>query len=128
MECRMTRVLIAAALGLAGVMSGAIGPALAADLPEPAPPRAPAAYVPVVAPVYNWAGIYFGVNGGYGFGTSKWTDPRNFSGLGSTGNFNTNGYAVGGTLGANFQADAFVLGVEGDIDLMGIDGTSSSPF
>jgi hypothetical protein len=29
------------------------GPALATDLPAAPPPRAPAAYVPVVAPVYN---------------------------------------------------------------------------
>ena len=47
---------------------------------------------------YNWSGIYLGVNGGYGFGQSNWTS----AGV-STGNFNTNGFLVGGTLGANYR-------------------------
>jgi outer membrane immunogenic protein len=47
------------------------GPAFAADLRPPPPPPAAPAYVP--APVYNWSGFYFGLNGGYGFGSSKWT-------------------------------------------------------
>ena len=68
----MKRLLIAGALAFA-----AAGPALAADLPQPAPPpQAPAAYMPTVAPVYNWGGIYFGVNGGYGLGKSEWSDPN----------------------------------------------------
>lgn len=119
----MKRWLIAGALAFA-----AAGQAAAADLPQPEPPRAPAVYVPVVAPVYNWGGIYYGINGGYGFGKSDWTDPNNASGLGSTGSFNTNGFVVGPTLGANFQTDAFVFGIEGDFDWSGIDGKSSSAF
>jgi outer membrane immunogenic protein len=118
----MKRWLIAGALAFA-----AVGQAVAADLPQPEPPRAPAVYVPVVAPVYNWGGIYYGINGGYGFGKSDWTDPNNFF-AGSTGNFNTNGFVVGPTLGANFQTDAFVFGIEGDFDWSGIDGKSSSGF
>jgi outer membrane immunogenic protein len=111
------------------VLFAALGQALAADLPEPAPPpMAPTAYIPTVVPVYNWGGIYFGINGGYGFGQSKWSDPNNFSGLGTTGNFNTSGYAVGGTVGANLQSNAFVFGVEGDLDIMGIDGKNSSLY
>ena len=73
----------------------------------------------MVAPVYNWGGIYYGINGGYGFGKSEWTSPT-----ASTGNFSTSGFAVGGTAGANYQMDAFVMGVEGDIDWMGVKGTS----
>jgi outer membrane immunogenic protein len=73
-------------------------------------------------PVYNWGGIYYGINGGYGFGKSEWTNP--FFGTGSTGNFNTSGFAVGGTLGANYQIEAFVFGVEGDMDWMGIQGST----
>jgi outer membrane immunogenic protein len=121
----MKRLLIAGALAFVGV-----GQALAADLPQPAPPppRAPAMYIPTVAPVYNWGGIYFGVNGGYGFGTTDWTDPNNFSGLGSTGDFSMSGFVVGPTIGANFQTDAFVFGIEGDFDYSSIDGKSSSAF
>src|SRR5262249_35075252 len=83
--------------------------------PPPAaapPPRAPAAYVPPVSPVYNWGGIYFGFNLGYGFGTSKWTDPNEPPG--STGNFNVRGFVVGPTIGVNFQTDSFVYGAEAD--------------
>ncbi|MGA3310345.1 MAG: outer membrane protein [Xanthobacteraceae bacterium] len=118
----MKRILIAGALALA-----AGGQALAADLPQPAPPpppRAPATYVPTTAPVYNWGGVYFGINGGYGFGKSNWTP----TGAASIGAFNTSGFLVGGTLGANYQMGAFVLGVEGDIDWANLDGKSSTAY
>jgi outer membrane immunogenic protein len=117
----MRRFLCVVALSVAG-----FGPAFAADLPTPE--AVPATYVPVVAPVYNWGGFYLGINGGYGFGNSSWSDADNNSGLGTTGNFNTNGYAVGATVGVNWQSDAFVLGLEGDFDAMGLDGKSSSGF
>jgi outer membrane immunogenic protein len=99
-------------------------PALAADLPQPPPPlpQAPAAYIPPPPPVYNWGGIYFGLNGGYGFGNSEWSPA---SGTG-TGNFNVSGGLVGGTLGANFQSGEFVFGVEGDLDWTDIKGNVSS--
>jgi outer membrane immunogenic protein len=118
----MKRLFIAGALALAA------GQAFAADLPQaPMPPSAPAAYIPVVAPVYNWGGIYYGVNGGYAFGTTQWTDPNNFTGS-STGDFNLTGGVVGATLGVNFQTDAFVFGIEGDLDWTAITGKSSSAF
>jgi outer membrane immunogenic protein len=112
----MKRILIAGAFALAA----AGGQALAADLPPPAapPPRAPATYVPA-APLYNWSGIYVGVNGGYGFGTSNWT-----SGATSTGDFNTNGFLGGGTLGVNFQWGSVVFGAEGDWDWSNLSGSS----
>lgn len=123
----MKRWVLAGALAFA-----AAGHTLASDLPPPgappAPPRAPAAYVPAITPVYNWGGIYFGFNLGYGFGTSNWTDPNNFSGLGSTGCFNLTGFLVGPTVGANFQTDGFVYGVEADFDGSWIDGKKSSAF
>jgi outer membrane immunogenic protein len=115
----MSRFVVAVALGLAGLLPGSVGQAFAADLPEPVapPPRAPAVYAPV-APVYNWGGIYFGVNAGYGFGKSEWTTPT-----ATTGSFSTSGYAFGAGVGANVQADAFVFGVEADFDAMGMDGS-----
>jgi len=115
----MKRILIAGALALA-----AGGQALAADLPQPGPPppRAPATYVPVPAPVFTWSGIYIGVNGGYAFGTSNWTDPV----LGSTGNFNPSGYLFGGTVGGNYQWGQFVLGIEADGDWTNVDATTFS--
>ena len=121
----MKRLLMAGALAFAV----AAGQALAADLPQPAPPpQAPVAYVPTVAPVYNWGGIYFGANGGYGFGSSEWSDPNNPSSPCTTGNFSTTGFLVGPTVGVNFQTDAFVFGIEGDFDASWLDGKSSSAY
>ena len=99
-------------------------PALAADLPQPLPPapQAPVAYIPPPPPVYNWGGIYFGLNGGYSFGSSNWSS----SGASGTGNFNLSGGLVGGTLGANFQSGEFVFGIEGDLDWTDIKGSVSS--
>lgn len=102
----------------------AAGQTWAADLPEPPPPpppRAPAAYMPTVAPVYNWGGLYYGVNGGYGFGKSQWTFPNGAS----TNNFNISGWAGGATIGANLQAEAFVFGIESDFDAMGLKGSTT---
>ena len=120
----MKRFLFAGALAFF-----AVGQAAAADLPPPMtpPPQAPVAYLPV-ATVYNWGGIYWGVNGGYAFGNSQWMDANNASGTGSTGNFSVAGGLVGATAGVNVQADAFVFGVEGDFDASWLDGKSSNVF
>ena len=94
--------------------------AQAADLPVPAGP-APA-YYPV-------ATVYIGINDGYAVGQSEWgSDPRNPSGLNSTGNFNVSGGLVGATIGVSGQWGAWVFGVEGDFDWQGISGSSSSAF
>lgn len=112
----MKRIVMTAILSIVAAV-----PTLAADLPQPMPPpQAPAAYMPV-APVYNWGGIYVGINGGYGFGNSDWSG----AGL-SSGNFSTSGGLVGGTVGANFQTDAWVFGVETDIDWTGITGSTGN--
>jgi outer membrane immunogenic protein len=106
-------------------MLAATGSTLAADLPPsmppPPPPRAPAAYVPVAPPMYNWGGIYIGINGGYGFGNSDWSSAGT-----DTGNFNIQGPVAGGTFGANFQTGQFVFGIEGDGDWSNIKGSSST--
>src|SRR5262249_34621034 len=49
---------------------------------------------------YNWAGIYVGVNGGWGWGNAKWTADAVGGFLGSTGSVHDNGGVVGSTLGA----------------------------
>jgi outer membrane immunogenic protein len=115
----MKRIFIMVMLSIVGV-----GPTIAADLPPP--PPGPASYAPVMWPVYNWGGVYVGINGGYGFGSSTWTDPLNA--FGSTGSFSTDGFLIGGTVGANFQWERLVLGIEGDFDWQSLKGTSSSSF
>jgi outer membrane immunogenic protein len=71
-------------------------------------------------PVCAWTGIYVGIDGGFAFGDSNWTDPVN----GSTGNFSTDGGLVGGTIGGNYQWGQFVLGIEADGDWQNHNGTT----
>ena len=95
-----------------------IGSAQAADLP---PARAPAVVPPVVyaPPVYNWSGIYVGGNLSAGFANSSWSDP--FTGAHNT--FDKTGFIGGGQIGANWQINALVLGIEGDFDWTDLKGS-----
>jgi outer membrane immunogenic protein len=94
--------------------------ARAADLPMAPAYQPPPA--PVVARVYNWTGLYVGVNGGYGWGNQ---DPFNII-TNRFDSFSTNltGGAFGGTLGAQIQAGHVVMGLEADIDWASIKGSS----
>jgi outer membrane immunogenic protein len=90
--------------------------AVAADLSLAPLYKAPPA---VVSPAYNWSGFYLGVNGGGGWGDSRW------QGIGRT---NLSGGQVGGTAGYNWQFGGTVIGLEGDIDWSGLNGTQNSAF
>lgn len=87
-----------------------------ADMAVKAPPMAP-----VVTPAYNWTSFYVGLNGGYGFGNSTWTAVGVPGGLVAT----TDGVLVGGTIGANFQTNALVFGIEADLDYSTVKGDSA---
>lgn len=78
--------------------------ATAADLPRKPPPA------PLLAPVpvYNWTGIYFGINGGYGWGHQ---DPLNL--------------IIGGAFGAQIQSGHVVIGFETDLDWAGLKGSAT---
>lgn len=82
-------------------------------------------YVPPQAPVYNWGGIYVGINGGWGWGSAKWTATNGAGTIAGTAN--DNGGILGGTLGFNYQMNALVFGAEGDFDWSNINtGTTST--
>ncbi len=68
---------------------------------------------------YNWTGVYAGINGGYGWGRSNFSAPL------STGDFNTTGGQVGGTLGYNYQVGQAVFGLEGDLDWSNVKGSAA---
>ena len=88
---------------------------LAADIP---PARHVAAPVPV--PIYNWTGLYVGLNGGYGWGRQ---DPLNLlSNQFDRTDFNINGGMIGGTIGGQIQQGYIVLGLEVDLDWASIKG------
>ena len=104
----------AAYVGVRGTLPSA-GPVFAAETSRPiitkAAPVSSAAGATLAA--VDWTGIYLGVNGGFTFGGSDWTD----SVTGASSNvFNTSGFVFGGTLGANYQAGSWVFGLEADGD------------
>jgi outer membrane immunogenic protein len=103
----MKKIVLAAAM-----LATAMGAANAADLS-----RRPAPYYPAPAPVnvYNWAGVYAGLNAGYEWGTvtNSPIDP--------TGAFG------GAQIGYNWQSGQFVFGGETDIQVSGADDTFA-PF
>ena len=72
-------------------------------------------------PTFNWSGFYAGINGGYGWGKTSWTDPVGGT---TTGDFNMSGALAGGTAGYNRQIEKIVVGAEGDVDASWIKGTA----
>jgi outer membrane immunogenic protein len=110
----MKRLLLASAAMLA-LISGA---ASAADAPpsRSGPPLRAPAYVPF----FSWNGFYVGIVGGYGLGTSNWTNAA-----AATGSFGVNGAFVGGTLGYNVQTGGVVFGFEADAVWSAMKGSST---
>jgi outer membrane immunogenic protein len=105
-------------LGVAVLVLGS-APVFAADMPARVPvAKAP----PPIAQLFDWSGLYVGVSGGYGWGDSSHSE----SGGLATGNFDANGWLLGGTLGYNWQAGQTVLGIEGDWSWANLDGTGAS--
>jgi outer membrane immunogenic protein len=112
-------------LAFAVALSACAGSAaLAADLPQPAPPppRAPAAYVPA-PPLYNWSGFYLGGNLGAGWSSGSFTDT-----LGHTFSTSSNAQFVGGgQVGFNYEfLGGVVIGVEGDFDWLPNTGNTAT--
>lgn len=98
------RKLFLSAAGAVALATSAV-PALGADISAPVYTKAP-----VVAPVYNWTGLYLGVHGGYGWGQFDSVDPTGVIGNDTQ---KTNGAVAGGQIGYNYQIGQWVLGVEG---------------
>jgi outer membrane immunogenic protein len=111
----MIKRLLLTAASLLALAAGA-PLAQAADLA----PKAPA---PLPVPIYNWTGIYVGVNGGFAWGHQ---DPLNVI----TNRFDEftidySGGLFGGTAGAQIQLARVVLGFESDIAWAGINGRAT---
>ena len=93
---------------------GFVNAASAADMPVKAPMAAP-----IAPPVFNWTGIYVGINGGGAWGREDWLD--NTAGLGgATVGLRPNGGVFGGQVGFRWQWNQLVLGIEGTWDWAGL--------
>ena len=112
------RVLGAAALVAAGTIFIA-GHGLAADLPT----RPQAAPLMSPTPAYNWTGIYFGINGGGGWGSQEALNliTNRFE----NDSVSFSGGVFGGTAGAQIQSGHVVIGFEADIDWAGLKGSAT---
>jgi outer membrane immunogenic protein len=110
--------LFIAALAFGALASGS---AIAADMSAPAPVYKSA---PPMLSSYGWTGFYLGINGGGGWGTSRFDFPGTAT---TTGNFKTSGGLFGGTAGFNFQSGGWVVGVEGDGDWANLKGSAPCP-
>jgi len=90
--------------------------AFAADLPSRAPPPV---YVPPV-PIFTWTGFYLGGQVGYAWGTQR-ANVLFPDGTQLFNSFSTQGVIGGGHIGYLYQANQWVIGIEGSVD-----GTSLS--
>lgn len=108
---RLTAALLCSALALAGT-------AHAADMPRVA--KAPVA---APAPIYDWSGFYAGIDAGYGWGWSRWSDP-----LAGTADTHADGAMLGGHLGYNWQTGPLVFGIESDAAWANLRGDMGSTF
>jgi outer membrane immunogenic protein len=115
-----TRLTILAAVALALSITAAS----AADMRGPA--SVPAA-VPHPAPVYNWAGLYFGGSIGGGWGSSDWV--TNATLPGERVNTDPDGWIGGGQVGFRFEiAPSWLIGVEVSGAYADLDETRTSVF
>jgi outer membrane immunogenic protein len=124
-----------AILGMSGL--GMAGAALAADLPSRN--FAPAPMSSFAAPSFTWTGIYGGVNAGYAWAGERGnsfsipagtfsTDPTVSGTVTYDSRSNRGGFTGGGQLGYNHQIDQFVVGVEMDIQHVGLRRSNASPL
>src|ERR1039457_5959053 len=103
------------------VFVGAVHPVTAADLPT-RPAYAPAPMMSPV-PVYNWTGIYVGINGGYGWGSQ---DPLSIiTNRFDSASLGFSGGVFGGTAGAQIQSGHVVIGFEADLDWANMKGSGT---
>jgi outer membrane immunogenic protein len=105
---------------IAAVMIGGLIPALAAD--QRLPTKAP----PMVRPAISFTGCYVGANFGGGWARESYADPTVAppAGLGA---HTASGMLGGGQVGCDYQAGAWVFGVQGMYDWANLSGSHFFP-
>src|SRR5579871_139061 len=114
---KMMKRLLLGAFALAAI---GVVPAIAADLP-PAYSKAPAPMMPVI---YDWSGVYVGINGGWGTSSRCWDQTTPL--VGPEGCHNISGGFAGGQAGYRWQTGAWVWGFEAQGDWAGLNGSNVS--
>ena len=108
------------------MLAALAGSSTAADLgtrpiyqPPPPPP-----------PVFSWTGCYVGANVGGGWASKSSNDVAGaVTGVAGTdlGSHTASGVIGGGQVGCDYQAGAWVFGVQGMFDGSGMEGSNTDP-
>jgi outer membrane immunogenic protein len=109
--------------------------AFAADLAPRTYTKAP--LVPV-APIFSWTGFYAGLNAGYADPTANfsvvpggsWIGDPDYAGIVNAGtrSLGLRGFTGGVQAGYNYQVDKIVLGIEGDLNYLGLKNSYATPI
>lgn len=114
-----TRTFGAMGASLIALVAGT-GIAVAADIYQMPPTSSPSAYYAPTS-AFSWTGPYLGLQGGYGWGSSTYTDS-----VPSDNKIGVRGWQGGVYGGFNFQtASPLVLGVEADANWSGKKGSNA---
>jgi len=98
--------------------------------PEPMPSGKEMKQVaPAPIPECNWSGFYIGLNVGGQWGHSEDLDIDGYQApKPHEWGYDESGVIAGGQIGYNFQWNWLVLGIEGDVGYMNLDGRGTSDF
>src|SRR5436190_6670234 len=85
---------------------------------------------PAPVPECNWTGFYIGLNVGGQWGHSEDRDLDGYSTFdpGNLWGYDESGIVAGGQIGYNFQWNWLVVGIEGDVGYMNLDGDGKSRY
>jgi outer membrane immunogenic protein len=115
-------------LGSVALIALGAAPAMAADLAARPYTKAP----PVIVAAYDWSGFYIGANGGWGTSRKCWdysgTAAARFAVNVAEGCHDASGATAGGQIGYNWQAGAWVFGVEAQGNWADFKGSNVSLF
>jgi outer membrane immunogenic protein len=120
------RKLLLGAAGLVAALSMA-APASAADLAARPYVKAPA----MIAAIYDWSGLYIGLNGGGGEARKCWDINNNLGAPVASfreGCHDATGGMAGGQIGYRLQSASWVFGVEAQGDWANFKGSNASAF
>jgi outer membrane immunogenic protein len=76
------------------------------------------AAIDAASPAATWEGAYVGAHAGFGAGTVDWE----VTGGGTTGDYDLDGWVLGGQIGYNWQVDNIVFGLEADLSVATLTG------